>query len=202
MELENFHRRRHLCSAGRPSRWATATAHILHRVSKKVPPLACYIFDAHEWILIFFGRNVADRAGNRKTLYYATSRNLCFCTTWQNVETRKSHISLNWIVLHIQCTCALSSWKKKMSSVMCLIAPNICWDSKILLILSIDFYSRLDEEQLPLFTQRLTLWLTWLTHNMRVTDSRMLCSLPRSCVMHPVDRFDSEGWFSSDEVIF
>ena len=131
MELENFHRRRHLCSAGRPSRWATATAHILHRVSKKVPPLACYIFDAHEWILIFFGRNVADRAGNRKTLYYATSRNLCFCTTWQNVETRKSHISLNWIVLHIQCTCALSSWKKKLSSVIFLIVSNICWDSKI-----------------------------------------------------------------------
>jgi len=22
---------------------------------KKVPPLACYNFDAHEWILIFFG---------------------------------------------------------------------------------------------------------------------------------------------------
>ena len=33
-------------------------------------------------------------------LYYATSSNLCFCTTWQNAETQKSHISLNWIVLH------------------------------------------------------------------------------------------------------
>jgi len=32
--------------------------------------------------------------------------------------------------------------------------------------------------------------------------SRMLCSLPRSCLVHPVDRFDSEGWFSSDQVIF
>jgi len=37
---------------------------------------------------------------------------------------------------------------------------------------------------------------------MWVTDSRMLCSLPRSCLMRPVDRFDSEGWFSSDHVIF
>jgi len=27
---------------------------IMHRVSKNVPPLACYNFDAHEWILIFF----------------------------------------------------------------------------------------------------------------------------------------------------
>jgi len=24
----------------------------------------------------------------------------------------------------------------------------------------------------------------------------------RSCLVHPVDRFDSEGWFSSDQVIF
>ena len=30
----------------------------------------------------------------------------------------------------------------------------------------------------------------------------MLCSLPRSCLVHPVDHFDSEGWFSSDHVIF
>jgi len=41
--------------------------------------------------------------------------------------------------------------KEKLSSVMCFIASNICWDSKIQLILSIDFYSRLDEEQLPPF---------------------------------------------------
>jgi len=81
---------------------------------KNVPPLACYNFDAHELILIFFGTNVADKVGNRKMLYYATSNNLCFCTTEQNTKTRKSHISLNWIVLHTQCTCVLSSWKKKI----------------------------------------------------------------------------------------
>ena len=103
----------------------------LHRVSKNVPPLACYNFDAYEWILIFFGSNVTDKVGNQKTLYYATSNNLCFCATWQNAETRKSHISLNLIVLYTQCTCALSSWKKKLSSVMCLITSNICCDSKI-----------------------------------------------------------------------
>jgi len=52
--------------------------------------------------------NVTDKVGNQKTLYYATSNNLCFCTTWQNGETRKSHFSLNWTcymhnahVLHI-----------------------------------------------------------------------------------------------------
>jgi len=70
---------------------------IVHRVSKNVPPLVCYNFDAHEWILIFVDRSVTDKVGNQKTLYYATSNNLCFRTTWENAETRKSHISLNWI---------------------------------------------------------------------------------------------------------
>jgi len=93
-------------------------------LKKNVPPLACYNFDAHEWILIFFGRNVTDKVGSQKMLYYATSNNLCFCTTWQNGETRKSHFSLNWIVLHAMHLCAIFL-KEKMSSVMCLIASNI-----------------------------------------------------------------------------
>jgi len=38
-----------------------------------------------------FSRNVTDEVGNQQTLYYATLNNLCFCTTWQNEETRKSH---------------------------------------------------------------------------------------------------------------
>ena len=143
---------------------------------ENVPNLACYNFDAHEWISIFFGRNVTDKVGNQKTLYYATSNNLCFCTTWQNAEIRKSHISLNWIMLHTQCTYVLSFWKIKLSSVMCLIVSNIRWDSKISHKYCPLTYSRLDEEQLPPFTQRLTLWRTWLTHNMWVTDSRMLCT--------------------------
>jgi len=39
-------------------------------------------------------RNVTDKVSNQKTLYYATLNNLCFCTTWQNGETRTSHFSL------------------------------------------------------------------------------------------------------------
>ena len=58
------------------------TAYTLHRVSKNVPPLACCNFNTYEWILIFFGRNATDKVGNQKTLYYAISNNLCFCTTW------------------------------------------------------------------------------------------------------------------------
>jgi len=45
-------------------------------------------------------------------------------------------------------------------------------------------------------------WPTWLTQSMWVTHSRMLCSLPMSCLVLPLDRFDSEGWFSCDQVIF
>jgi len=47
---------------------ARAPKMYIHRVSKNVPPLACYNFDAHEWILIFFGTNVTDKVGNQKTL--------------------------------------------------------------------------------------------------------------------------------------
>jgi len=74
---------------------------------KNVLPLACYNFDAHEWILILFGRNVTDKVGNQKTLYYATSSNLCFCTTWQNAETRKSHFTQLDCVTHTMHLCAV-----------------------------------------------------------------------------------------------
>jgi len=68
---------------------------------KNVPPLACYNSDAQQRILIFFGRNVTDKVGNQKTLYYATSSNLCFCTTWQNAETQKSRFT------QLDCVCAI-----------------------------------------------------------------------------------------------
>jgi len=32
-------------------------------------------------MLIFFGRNITDKVSSEKTLYCATSNNLCFCTT-------------------------------------------------------------------------------------------------------------------------
>ena len=76
------------------SRIANYSRTILHRVSKNVPPLACYNFDTHEWILIFFVRNVTDKVSNQNMFYCVTSNNICFCTTWQNGETRKLHFSL------------------------------------------------------------------------------------------------------------
>ena len=67
---------------------------------KNVSPLACYNFETWERILIFFGSNVTDKVSNQKTYYYATSNNLCFCTTWQNGETRKSHFHSNAVSVH------------------------------------------------------------------------------------------------------
>jgi len=80
-------RSRYLVCNNRPYLRSTAMRpNNIHRVSKNVPPLACYNIDTHEWILIFFRRNVTDKVGNQKTLYYTTLSNLCFCTAWQNGE--------------------------------------------------------------------------------------------------------------------
>jgi len=61
--------------------------------------LVWYNFDIlRERVLTFFGTNVTDKVSNQKALYYATSNNVCFCTTWQNGETRKLHFSLKFCI--------------------------------------------------------------------------------------------------------
>jgi len=100
---------------------------LLHRVSKNVPPLACYNFDTREWILIFFVRNVTDKVGNQKSFYYATLITLCFHTTWQNEETRKSHFhAVGLCYTHTMHLCTVFLKEKSCHSVMSLIASNIC----------------------------------------------------------------------------
>jgi len=61
----------------------------MHRVSKNVPPLACYNFDTHEWILIFFGRNVTDKVGN----HFTTSPQIT-CTSALPGKTGNTKITL------------------------------------------------------------------------------------------------------------
>jgi len=86
---------------------------------------------------------------------------------------------------------------------MCLIASDICWDSKIShWHCPLTFTPGLTKNNSHLLHSDWHRWRTWLTQNMWVTDSRMLCSLPRSCLVHPADHFDSEGRFSSDQVKF
>jgi len=70
---------------------------------KNVPPLVCYNVGIRERILIFFGRHVTNKVSNQKTLYYATSNNLCFYTTCQNGETQKLHFfHSNAVSVHCQ----------------------------------------------------------------------------------------------------
>jgi len=74
---------------------------LIYTVSQKnVPPLACYNFDTCERILIFFGRNVTDKVSNQTTLYYATSNNLCFCTTWQNGKHKNCIFDSHAVLVH------------------------------------------------------------------------------------------------------
>jgi len=65
----------------------------------------CLKTTSHIWFAIaltyvyrfwFFvsSRNVTDKVSNQNMLYYATSNNLCFCTTWQSGETWKLRCSL------------------------------------------------------------------------------------------------------------
>jgi len=65
----------------------------IHRVSKKRPTFGLLqLWRTWMDFYIFLAEMLTNNVGNQKTLYYATSNNLCFCTTWQNAETRKSHI--------------------------------------------------------------------------------------------------------------
>ena len=83
---------------------------------KKRPPLACYNFDAHEWILIFFGRNVTDKVGNQKTLYYATSNNSFLHYLAKCGNTKITHFTQLDCVTHTQCTCVLVACEHHLTS--------------------------------------------------------------------------------------
>ena len=54
-----------------------------------------------------FGRNVTDKVSRQKTLYYATSNNLCFCTTWQKGETWKLHLSFKFVHCPNSTSCSI-----------------------------------------------------------------------------------------------
>ena len=73
------------------------------RCLKNVPLLACYNFDTRERLLTFFDRNTTDKASKQKTLYSATSNNVCFCITWQNGKLENCIFHLRyWCIVRIQ----------------------------------------------------------------------------------------------------
>jgi len=112
------------CNPGREPRSVAASIYCL---SKNVPPLVCYNFDIRQHVLIFFGRNVTDKVSNEKTLYYATPSNLCFCTTWQNGETRKSHFFTQMLYQCIVRIQLVAPWFLHDSYSPCCIARAV-WD--------------------------------------------------------------------------
>ena len=48
--------------------WTSGKERLYTVSQKNVPPMACYNFETHEQIMIFFGRNVTDKVGNQKML--------------------------------------------------------------------------------------------------------------------------------------
>jgi len=96
----------------------------VHRVSKNVAALASYNFDTRERIFIFLDRNATDKVSNQKTLYYATSNNLCFCTTWQNGNTK--------ITFFTRCISALPEFNQSLLDFFSL------FDSRLILTLLYD----------------------------------------------------------------
>ena len=68
-------------------------------LKKTVPPLACYNLDIHSSITIIFGTSVTEKVGNQNLLYFPTSPNLCFCTTWWNRKPENCTFSLKCCML-------------------------------------------------------------------------------------------------------
>ena len=77
----------------------------VHHVSKKRPTFTtCYNFYIHSSIATIFGTNVAEKVGNQNVLYFPTSPNWCFCTTWGNRKPRNCVFSLKCCMLFHQKT--------------------------------------------------------------------------------------------------
>jgi len=77
---------------------------LVHSVSKNVPPLTCYNLDIHGSITIIFGTHVIEEIGNQNILYFPTSPNLCFCTTWGNRKRENCVFSVKCCMLFTENT--------------------------------------------------------------------------------------------------
>jgi len=81
---------------------------------KKRPTFTtCYNFHIHSSIATIFGTNVTKKVGNQNVLYFPTSPNYCFCTTWENRKPGNCVFSLK---------CCMLFHQKKQNTV-----KNIIW---------------------------------------------------------------------------
>ena len=76
----------------------------VHCISINVPPLTCYNLYIHCSIATIFGKNVAEKVGSQNVLYFLTSSNYCFCTTWGNRKPINCIFSLYCCMLFYQNT--------------------------------------------------------------------------------------------------
>ena len=56
----------------------------IHCVSKKIPDVFSYNSRTHCRIFIIFGRNIIEKVGNQKVLYFPTSPHKRFCSALRN----------------------------------------------------------------------------------------------------------------------
>jgi len=61
---------------------------------KNAPPFSCYNLDIHSLIMIISGTRITEKVGNQNVLYFPTSPNLCFYTTWGNRKPKNCIFSL------------------------------------------------------------------------------------------------------------
>ena len=66
---------------------------------KNVPPLQLAIIFTCTSDCDNFGTNVAEKVSNQNVLYFATSPNQCFCTTWGNRKPGNCVFSLKCCML-------------------------------------------------------------------------------------------------------
>jgi len=77
----------------------------MYTVSQKRPSFTtCYNFYIHSSIATIFGINVAEKVGNQIVLYFPTTPNYCFCTTWGNRKPGNCVFSLKCCMLFHQKT--------------------------------------------------------------------------------------------------
>ena len=79
---------------------------VTYIVSQKKRPTftTCYNFCIHSLIVTIFGINVAEKVGNQNTLYFPTTSNWCFCTTWGSRKPGNCVFSLKCSMLFHQKT--------------------------------------------------------------------------------------------------
>ena len=73
--------------------------HVSTPCLKNVPSLTCYNLDIHGSTTTIFSTSVTEKVGNQNVLYFPTSPNLCFCTTWGNRKPKNCTFSLKCCML-------------------------------------------------------------------------------------------------------